>query len=324
MFVDELSIFAAAGNGGNGVERWLREQHRPFGGPAGGNGGNGGDVFVRAVRNLNQLAKYTGVKAFYAEHGEPGHGRSQHGKHGADLTIDVPVGSTITVLATNESYELLAEGETVRILKGGRGGLGNEMFKSSTNRSPTETTKGRPGEQSEITIVLSLVVDVGIIGLPNAGKSTLINALTNARSRVGAYPFTTLAPHLGDLYGFVLADIPGLIEGASAGKGLGHRFLRHVQKTNMLLHCVALDTPSPADDYHIIRAELAAFDSSLSERPEWVVLTKSDLVREDEVHSAQAAFEGVGEKVFVVSEQDLDSLKVLRDALVQRLRQQVP
>lgn len=320
MFVDELTIYAKAGNGGNGVERWLREQHRPLGGPAGGNGGKGGDVYIRAVRNVNQLAKYTGTKEFRAQNGEHGKGRSRFGKHGDDLVIDLPIGSRVSLTDLGRTYELEQEGETILILKGGNGGLGNEMFKSSTNRSPKETTPGKPGEESELKIELSLVVDVGIIGLPNAGKSTLLNALTNARSRVGDYPFTTLVPHLGDLYGFILADIPGLIEGASVGKGLGHTFLRHVQKTKMLLHCISLTETSISNVYETIRKELAAFDTTLADRPEWIVLTKSDCVSEEEVQTAANFFIKKGLKTFVVSHTDKAALKELADALTQHLQ----
>lgn len=323
MFVDTLTIYAAAGRGGDGVERWRREQHRPLGGPAGGNGGRGGDVYIRAVRNINQLAKYTGTKDFRAESGEHGHGNSRHGKAGADYVIDVPVGSSVTRVEAGEMYEFTEEGQTLRILRGGSGGLGNENFKSSTNRSPTETTPGKAGEADTLVINLSLVVDVGIIGLPNAGKSTLLNALTNARSRIGAYPFTTLSPHLGDLFGYILADIPGLIEGASAGKGLGHTFLRHVGKSKMLLHCIALTDEDPMAHYEVVRAELSAFDSSFAERDEWIVLTKTDEVNEAVVSAQVDAFEKkstAGRRVFAVSYLDDVSIKNLSDALVNHLR----
>lgn len=319
MFVDELTIRAYAGKGGDGVLRWRREKHRPLGGPAGGDGGKGGDVYARAVRNINQLAKYTGEKEFRAQNGQAGGGESRHGKGGDDLTIDVPIGTKITRTETHESRELLEEGETILLLRGGNGGLGNETFKSSTNRSPTDTTKGKPGDRATLHLALSLVVDVGIIGLPNAGKSTLLNALTNAKSRVGDYPFTTLEPHLGDLYGYILADIPGLIEGAAEGKGLGHKFLRHVQKTKMLLHCVALTDDDPVGNYRAVRNELVVFDATLGERTEWIVLTKADGVDTVTIKKIADFFKKKTRQkdgeLFIISHTDPASIKQLRDAL---------
>lgn len=320
MFVDALTIRAEAGRGGDGVLRWRREKHRPLGGPAGGDGGKGGDIYVRAVRNVNELAKYTGEKEFRAQNGAAGGGGSRHGKNGADLVIDVPIGTKIMRTETSETHELLTEGETVLVLRGGRGGLGNETFKSSINRSPEETTKGKLGEKATLHFELSLVVDVGIIGLPNAGKSTLLNALTNAHSPVGAYPFTTLSPHLGDLYGYILADIPGLIEGAAQGKGLGHTFLRHVQKTKMLLHCIALTDEDVLVSYETVRRELYAFDESLTQRTEWIMLTKADCADEDMIEKAVSLFgEEKKGNIFVVSHADLASIKKLRDALTAHL-----
>lgn len=317
MFVDELTIHAKAGNGGNGVERWLRLKHIPKGGPAGGNGGRGGDVFIRGVKDLGLLSKYTGTKAFSAQNGQHGQGRSKHGSDGSDLYIDLPVGSKVTQIKTGRVYELLEEGDVQKVLLGGQGGLGNEHFKSSTNRSPQETTKGKKGEEADLFVELSLLVDVGLVGLPNAGKSTLLNSLTNAKSQIGSYPFTTLEPHLGECYGLIIADIPGLIEGASDGKGLGHKFLRHITRTKMLLHLVSLEDPEPLQSYQMIRKELEAFDQKLIEKEEWVVLTKADTVSEGEVQTAVAAFKDLGKPLFVVSALDETSLKTLRNALTQ-------
>lgn len=320
MFVDELTIHARAGRGGDGVVRWRHEKWRPLGGPAGGSGGKGGDIYMRAVRDINALAKYTGTKEFKAEDGAPGEKNSRHGKNGEDLTIDVPVGTKITAVDLEETYELAKEGEQILVLKGGNGGLGNEMFKSSTNRSPKESTKGKDGEESLLRVELSLVVDVGIIGLPNAGKSTLLNALTNARSRIGAYPFTTIEPELGDLYGYILADIPGLIEGAAEGKGLGHKFLRHIQKTKMLLHCIALTDGDPHASYETVRRELALFDKTLLDRPEWIVLTKADLVSGERIEKIKRLFEKRGGELEIVSSEEEASVKRLSDTLAARLR----
>lgn len=321
MFVDELTIYAKAGDGGNGVVRWRHDKFKPMAGPSGGDGGRGGDVYVRAIKDLNYLSKYTGNNSFFAENGVAGLKNSLAGKNGDTLYIDVPVGSRITDTDRGRSFELTEVGETQKILKGGGGGFGNEHFKSSTNQSPEQSTPGYPGEAGNFLIEVALIVDVGLVGLPNAGKSTLLNALTNAKSRIGAYPFTTLEPHLGDLYGIILADIPGLIEGASAGKGLGHKFLRHVSRTKMLLHLVSLDSENPISDYYTIREELSQYDKSLSEKVEWIILTKNDLVNKDKVDECIATLEKTKNRVFVVSHDNLESFKKLSDTLVSYVRE---
>lgn len=320
MFVDELTIYAEAGDGGDGVVRWRHEKYKPLAGPAGGNGGHGGDVYVRAVKDRNRLAKYTGFKGFFAEDGTSGTKRSQHGKNGEDLYIDIPVGSQVTDTARGRTFAVREIGETVRILKGGSGGLGNEHFKSSTNRAPQEATTGRPGETGHFLIEVSLQVEVGLVGLPNAGKSTLLNALTNATSRIGAYPFTTTEPHLGDCFGYIIADIPGLIAGAASGKGLGHKFLRHVARTKMLLHVISLEHEDVAQTYYTIRDELSQFDKALLEKEEWIILTKKDLVDQAYIDTSIRKLDTDKKRVFVVGENDPESYKNLRDALVQHLQ----
>jgi GTPase len=321
MFVDEITIYAKAGDGGDGVVRWRQEKYKPMAGPSGGNGGRGGDVCVRAVRDLNQLSKYTGNKSFFADNGVAGMKDSLAGKNGETLYIDVPVGSKVTDIARNRLVELTEEGQTERILKGGGGGLGNEHFKSSTNQSPTESTKGHNGEAGDFLIEVSLMVDVGFVGLPNAGKSTLLNTLTNAQSRIGAYPFTTLEPHLGDMYGFILADIPGLIEGASEGKGLGHKFLRHVSRTKMILHLVSLESTDPVADYYAIRGELNQYGNQLPEKEEWIILTKNDLVEKAYSEQIKKELEKTKNRVFILGQNEPLLYKDLKDTLVSYLRE---
>jgi len=321
MFVDQITINARAGNGGNGVERWRHEKFIAQAGPAGGNGGNGGDVYIESVRDLGLLAKYTGSPEFEAEDGQSGQSGSKYGHNGKDIIIKVPVGSIVTDTKRNRSYEFFSAGIRERIFKGGQGGFGNEHFKTSVNRSPKEVTAGKIGESGELKIELTLVVDVGLIGMPNAGKSSLLNNLTNAHSAIGAYPFTTLAPHLGDFYGYVIADIPGLIEGAATGKGLGHTFLRHVTKTKMLLHLVSLEHDDPVKEYYTILHELSSFNKSLVEKEEWIIFTKKDLVNQAKIDTLKDFIDKSDKRVFIVSMETAEGIKGLSDALVQYLRE---
>lgn len=319
MFTDELRIFAKAGNGGNGVVRWRQEKFKPRGGPSGGNGGKGGDVYLRAVSDINRLNKYVGDPEFKAADGIAGQNQSQHGSNADDLFIDVPVGAVVTDEARERSYTFTIVGQTERILRGGRGGLGNEYFKSSTNRTPLESTDGKTGEEGYFSIEVALMVDVGFIGLPNAGKSSLLNALTNATARVGAYPFTTLIPHLGDLFGHTLADIPGLITGAASGKGLGHRFLRHVTRTRMLVHVLSLESADLTNDYQTIRDELSEYDPTLLEKEEWIVLNKKDVAKQADIDTAKNMFDKTHSHVFVLSATEPDSCKSFQDTLTAHL-----
>jgi len=320
-FVDELTFDAAAGKGGDGVVRWLHEKGKEYSGPAGGNGGNGGNVYMRAVRDLNLLARYRGEKRFDAPSGADGENSNRHGKGGNDLTIDLPVGSLVRNAATGEQYELLEEGETIVILKGGRGGAGNAAFKSSVNITPEESTPGAAGESATFTVELRIIADAGLVGLPNAGKSSILNALTGAAAKVAPYAFTTLDPNLGALYGYILADIPGLIEGASTGKGLGFRFLRHIARTRVIVHCLALDSEDVWADYATVRKELESFESGvLANKPEIILFTKSDTQDTAAITEriAEAATRGL--EAYYVSILDDTLVEDLRKKLVAYLR----
>jgi GTP-binding protein len=316
-FIDELKIYMKAGNGGNGVVRWLRAKNNPKGGPAGGNGGKGANVYAIGVRDISLLSKYTHNPEFLAENGEDGQKNSLEGKNGEDLIVEFPIGSVLT--APGEEYEILEEGQKILLLEGGKGGLGNEHFKSSTNVSPTEFTYGKKVEGKEFFVELKLVVDAGFIGLPSSGKSSLLNALTNAKAKVGEYHFTTLEPNLGNLYGFTLADIPGLIEGASEGKGLGHKFLRHIQRTKMIFHLISMEGNNPLENYEVIRKELENYDKELSKKKEIIILSKTDLVSKEEIERVKKEFEKSDKKVLISSILDDNLIKSLSEEIVKLL-----
>ena len=319
-FIDELKIHISAGRGGDGVVRWRHEKGIDRAGPAGGNGGKGGDVYLRAIRDISILARYKNTKEFVAERGEAGMKKSMHGKNGADLIIDLPIGSVVTNTETREVFNLVTDGETIKILNGGKGGLGNEYFKNAVNRTPEEQTDGKNPEQADFYIELELVADAGLIGLPNAGKSSLINVLTNSKSKIGAYQFTTLEPSLGDMHGYILADIPGLIEGASEGKGLGHKFLRHIKRTKTLLHCLSLENEDLVKAYKVIRNELKEYSEELTNKKEIVILTKTDLVDEKTLEKAIKKVSKLNPNVLSVTVLDDKSIKTLRDSLIKIFR----
>jgi GTPase len=287
-FVDEARIEVTAGKGGDGCASFRREKFIPKGGPDGGDGGRGGSVWVRADRNLNTLIDFRYARLHRAGNGESGRGADCYGAGGKDIELRVPVGTLILDEETgDELADLAHDGDRALLAAGGRGGLGNLHFKSSTNRAPRQFTKGEPGEHRALRLELRVLADVGLLGLPNAGKSTFIRAVSNARPKVADYPFTTLQPYLGVVRvgperSFVLADVPGLIEGAAEGAGLGHQFLRHLSRSGLLLHfvdCVGPEgTADPVKDARVITAELKKFDATMATKPRWFVLNKIDLV----------------------------------------------
>ena len=299
-FVDEATIDVVAGDGGNGCMSFRREKFIPFGGPNGGDGGRGGSVYAVADRNLNTLIDFRYARRHEARSGENGRGSDQYGAAADDIVMRMPVGTIITDVETGEKVaELLEPDEKVLIVKGGDGGFGNLHFKTSTNRAPRQKTPGWPGEHKKLKLELRVLADVGLLGMPNAGKSTLIAAISNARPKIADYPFTTLHPNLGVVrvapeQSFVVADVPGLIEGAAEGAGLGHLFLRHLQRTRLLLHLVDFapfdDTVDPVAQVKAIVAELEKYDPGLAAKPRWLVLNKLDMVPSDERAERVKAF----------------------------------
>lgn len=311
-FIDEVMIKVFAGDGGNGIASFRREKYEPLGGPSGGDGGRGGSVFFEADENLNTLIDYRFKKEHRAQRGENGRSSDQYGASGQDLTLKVPVGTVIKDSFSEQIFgDLTNHGDSILVAKGGKGGLGNIHFKSSINRAPRQCTNGEPGEEFEIFLELKLIADIGLLGLPNAGKSSFIRKVSAARPKVADYPFTTLQPNLGVVKynidkSFVIADVPGLIEGASEGVGLGDKFLKHLTRTKILLHLVDgmsdLNGGDPVNDAKMIIDELKKYDEHLFNKPRWIVLNKIDLnYNAEELISRIRESLAWKDKIFVIS-----------------------
>ena len=325
-FLDQAKIFLRSGAGGPGAVSFRREKFIEFGGPDGGDGGKGGDIVFEAVAGLNTLIDFRYTQHFRAPRGKGGSGSNRTGAGGKDLVIKVPVGTQI--LADDEARTILAdltkEGQRITFLRGGMGGRGNASYKTSTNRAPRQHQTGIPGEELWVWLRLKLLADVGLVGLPNAGKSTFLNSVTNAQAKVGAYPFTTIHPQLGVVRHkgreFVIADIPGLIEGAAEGAGIGDRFLGHVERTRLLLHLVDASEPKPVDAYNIVRGELEDYGAGLEDKAEIVALTKIDTIDEKARAKVLKALERAsGAPVFAISAPLEEGLEPLLDAIIERL-----
>jgi GTP-binding protein len=329
-FIDEATIKVYAGDGGNGVATFRREKYEPMGGPSGGDGGRGGSIYVEADRNINTLVDYRYTRTFRAQRGENGRSAECYGARGEDTVLRVPVGTVISDKATEQVLVDLAEhGQKAILAKGGNGGLGNVHFKSSTNRAPRQCTKGEPGEEFELYLELKVLADVGLLGMPNAGKSTFIRAVSAAKPKVADYPFTTLHPNLGVVRvdanrSFVIADIPGLIEGAAEGAGLGHQFLRHLTRTRLLLHLVDIapfdESVNPVQEAGAIIEELRKYDESLYNKPRWLVLNKVDMLDDAKAHAERFVREfGWEGRCFVISAINGVGCKELTYAIMEHL-----
>jgi GTP-binding protein len=325
-FLDQAKIFVRSGAGGPGAVSFRREKFIEFGGPDGGDGGKGGDIILEAVPGLNTLIDFRYTQHFRAPRGKGGAGSNRTGAGGEDLVIKVPVGTQI--LADDERRSLIADlteaGQRVTLLEGGMGGRGNASYKTSTNRAPRQHQTGTPGEEMWVWLRLKLLADVGIVGLPNAGKSTFLNSVTNATDKVGDYPFTTLRPQLGVVRHkgreFVLADIPGLVEGAAEGAGIGDRFLGHVERTRVLLHLVDAAGDDPVEAWTVVRGELETYGAGLAGKPEVVALSRADLVSEERLRDMKAALaEATGAAPFPISAPLGEGIAPVLDAIIRQL-----
>lgn len=322
MLIDKAEIVVSGGHGGAGKVSFGKSMTS---GPDGGNGGDGGDLYVKGSSNLTLLNQFSTEQNFAAHDGEAGGQNRRTGKRGRDLEILLPVGTTITEIATERSEGFVTEGQTYEITstddrfliaKGGIGGKGNWEFRSPRRTTPTFAQSGLPGEKRQLLIELKLIADFGLIGLPNAGKSSLLNELTNAKAKIGNFAFTTLSPNLGNIHGHIIADIPGLIEGAHTGRGLGTAFLKHIEKVSVLLHCVSSESEDIVHDYQLVREELGSYNKELLQKKELVLLTKTDVCSEKEVEEKKKLLQSVNKNIFAVSIHNYENIEELKKKLL--------
>lgn len=320
MFIDDVKIRVMAGKGGDGAVAFNNAKMSL--GPTGGRGGNGGSIYIEGVADLGALIQFRYKKELIGENGEKGGQQMKDGANGHDLVLKAPVGTVVHNLTTGRDTEVAVIGQSLLLAKGGRGGKGNFMFRSSRNTSPTKFQYGLLGEECELRLELKLIADIGFIGLPNVGKSSLLNTLTNAKSKVANYPFTTLEPNLGVYFELILADIPGLIEGASEGKGLGIKFLRHIERTKTLFHFISAESQNPLKDYEVIRNELKAFNPELLNRTEYIFLSKIDLISKEELSQKLRKLSVLNKEVIPISVIDEKTIsqveKLLREIIKQK------
>jgi len=319
MLIDDVKIKVSAGKGGDGIVAF--NTNKMSLGPTGSSGGIGGSVYIEGVSDLNALGQFRYKKELKAPNGERGKQQLNDGANGEDLILKVPVGTIIHNLSIKKDEEIVSIGQKLLIAKGGKGGRGNYKFRSSKNTSPMEHESGKPGEEFELQLELKLIADVGFIGLPNVGKSSLLNQLTNAKSKVANYAFTTLEPSLGVYYELILADIPGLIEGASKGKGLGFKFLRHVERTKILFHIISAESNEPTVDYQIVRNELKAHNKELLSKPEYVFLSKIDLLSKDEVDKKIEKLKAIGKNAIAISTTENVNINRVEEILREIIKQ---
>ncbi len=314
MLIDDVTITVKAGNGGNGAATFRQNEGNPRGGPDGGNGGNGGDLFVQGIDDIMGLQIFRYKKVWKAEDGVSGKRKNLYGRNGQSLTIRIPVGTCISEENGN-THEILDTKKQILLAKGGKGGRGNNEFKSATNQTPTEFEYGEPGVEKKLHLELRLIADIGLIGLPNAGKSSLLSLLTHAHPKIANYPFTTLEPNLGMMGGIIIADIPGLIEGASHGRGLGIKFLKHIEKTKLLVHCIDVENIDPIKTYEVVRKEFAEYNKLLLEKSEIILLTKTDLAEPEEIEKKLNLLKKLKKEVLAVSVYDDSSIGKLEKML---------